>query len=230
MSMSQTEPAVPQRPLSALAVVLLLGPFYLNDFANLYVTDWRTWLGIDYFGVKLMPILVAIWLIRSHSWQASDFGLKVQSLPALLATFLVVALLGTFIDQNGYTLIARLPSYAALGEMPEITNPAWNWIDLTAGLLMVGICEELVFRGFLRAFISRYTRNPFALVALSSVAFGLIHWSLGLHTVLITTAIGAVFMAAYLRTGALPAIMLAHFAINFIDFSGVIPTSIFKVI
>jgi hypothetical protein len=35
-------------------------------------------------------------------------------------------------------------------------------------------------------------------------------------------------MAAYLRTRSLPAIMLAHFAINFIDFAGVVPKAIFQ--
>jgi len=49
-----------------------------------------------------------------------------------------------------------------------------------------------------------------------------------MHAVITASAIGAVFMIAYLRTSSLPAIMLAHFAINFIDFAGVIPKSMFK--
>jgi membrane protease YdiL (CAAX protease family) len=139
-----------------------------------------------------------------------------------------VALVGTLIDQNGYQLIEKLPGYAALGGMPAITNPAWDWVDLTLGLLLVGIFEELVFRGFMHTFISRYTQNAVAIVVISSVAFGLIHWSLGLHAVVITSIIGAVFMIAYLKTRSLPAIMLAHFAVNFIDYAGVIPKSMFK--
>lgn len=214
----------------AFAAVLLMSPFYLNDFANLYISDWQVWLGIDYLCVKLMPLLIAFWLIRNRSWLATDFGLKAQPVPAFLTTFLLVTLLGTVIDQNGYALLARLPGYAPLGGMPEITSPAWNWIDLTAGLLLVGVCEELVFRGFLYTLIENHTRKPLAIIALSSMAFGLIHWSLGLHAVLVTTAIGAVFMVAYMRTRSLPAIMLAHFMINFIDFAGVIPKSIFKLI
>jgi membrane protease YdiL (CAAX protease family) len=66
------------------------------------------------------------------------------------------------------------------------------------------------------------------MVAIFSVAFGLIHWSSGLDAVRITSIIGAVFMIAYLRTRALPPVMLAHVAINFIDFAGVVPKSIFK--
>lgn len=185
---------------------------------------------IDYAGVKLFPFLVAFWLIYSKKMRASEFGLKTQSTLSALVVFLIVALVGTVIDQNGYQLTAKLPGYQPLGGMPAITSPVWNWVDLTLGLLMVGISEELVFRGFMHTFISRYTKNSCAIVLISSVAFGLIHWSLGLHAVLITSIVGAVLMIAFVRTRSLPAIMLAHFTINFIDFAGLIPKAIFKFI
>ena len=149
-------------------------------------------------------------------------------MPSFFVVFLVVTLVGTVIDQNGYQLTTEPPGYAPLGGMPAITSPVWNSVDLTVGLLVVGIFEELIFRGFMHTFISRYTENSFAIVVISSVAFGLIHWSLGLYVVLITSTIGAVFMIAYLRTRSLPAIMFAHSAIDFIDFAGVVPKSIFK--
>ena len=213
--------------LYILALVLLAGPFYLNDFASIYFKDWRWWLFVDYAGVKLFPFLVILWLIRGKKWRASEFGLTTQTIPSFLVVFLVVTLAGTIIDQNGYGLIAKLPGYSPLGRIPVITNPFWNWIDLTLGLLLVGILEELIFRGYMHAFISRYTRSSFAIVVISAVAFGLIHWSLGLHAILITSTIGAVFMIVYLRMPSLPAIMLGHFVVNFIDFAGIIPKSIF---
>lgn len=216
--------------LYILAAVLLAGPFYLNDFANIYIKNWCGWLAIDYIGVKLFPIVIVLWLIYGKKMRAADFGLKTQPILSAFAVFLIVGLVGTVIDQNAYPLIAKLPGYPPLGRMPAIASPVWNWVDLTFGLLMVGICEELIFRGFLCTFISRYTKNPYVIIMTSSVAFGLIHWSLGLHVVLVATIIGAVFMIAYLTTRSLPAIMLAHFAINFIDFAGVIPKSIFKFI
>ena len=213
-----------------LALVLLASPFYLNDLANIYVKDWRRWLFIDYAGVKLFPFLVVLWLICSKKMRPSEFGLTTQTIPSFLAVFLVVTLVGTVIDQNGYQLISKLPGYSPLGGMPVITSPVWNWIDLTFGLLMVGIVEELIFRGYMHTFIDRYIKSSFAVVVISSVAFSLIHWSLGLRAILITSIIGAVFMIAYIRTRSLPAIMLAHFAVNFIDFAGIIPKSIFKFI
>jgi len=216
--------------LYIIAAILLASPFYLNDFASIYIKDWRWWLFIDYVAVKLLPLLVVLWLIYSKKMSVSEFGLKIQSTSSVLVVFLIVALVGTIIDQNGYPLIAKLPGYPPLGGMPAITSPAWDWVDLTFGLLMVGICEELVFRGFMHTFISRYTKNSYIIVMISSVAFGLIHWSLGLHVVIVTSIIGAFLMIAFVMTRSLPAIMLAHFMINFIDFAGVIPKAIFKLI
>lgn len=213
-----------------LVFILLVSPFYLNDFANIYIEDWRLWLGIDYIGVKLFPLAVILWLTLSKQMRPAEFGLAMQSRASFTIVFLVVMLIGALLDQNGYSLLAGTPGYAPLGGMPAITNPAWDWIDLTLGLLLVGLVEELVFRGYMCTFLRRYIRNPPAIVVISALAFGLIHWSLGFHAVLITSMIGAVFMIAYLRTRALPPIMLAHFAINFIDFAGVVPKSIFKLI
>lgn len=213
-----------------LVLVLLASPFYLNDFANIAVKDWRLWILLDYLCVKLTLLILILGLIRSHRMQAADFGLMRQQLAPFLTTTLTVTLVGTIIDQNGYALIAQLPGYTSLGGMPAITSATWNWVDLTFGLVLVGIVEELVFRGYLHTVLRRFTANNAAIVALSSLVFGLAHWSNGLHAVLITALIGAVFMIAYIRTRSTPAIMLAHFLINFIDFADVIPKSIFKLV
>jgi uncharacterized protein len=216
--------------LYILVLILLVIPFYLNDFANIFIKDWRLWLFSDYVGVKVVPLVVTLWLIRSKKMRPAEFGLATQSLLSFFVVFLIVAFVGTLIDQNGYQLMKKLPGYSSLGSMPVIRNYAWNWLDLTLGLLLVGIVEELVFRGYMHTFLSRFTGNLSTIVAISSVAFGLAHWSLGLHAVLITSIIGAVFMIAYVRTRALPPVMLAHFVINFIDFADVVPKSIFKMV
>lgn len=212
-----------------LAVFAILAvPFYANDIANLWVTDWRWWLAIDYVLVKLVPLAVIAWLIARGGMTLDAFGLGPQRALPFVATFAVAALAGTLIDQNAYSAIARLPGYGPLGAMPWIRNDLWNRIDLSFGLLLVGVVEELVFRAYACTVIRRYTANAAAIVAISAAAFGLIHWSLGFHTVLVTAVIGAVFMAIYLRTRSAPALMLAHFAVNYIDYAGVIPKSLFK--
>lgn len=211
-----------------VVLLAIAGPFYLNDFASITVKDWRWWLAIDYVSVKLFPLAVIAWVIGSRKVEPGEFGLTAQGAWPFLATFLGAALAGTLIDQNAYQLLGTLPGYAPLGAMPEIRNDAWNRIDLSLGLLLVGAMEELVFRAYAYTFIRRYTTNPAAIVAISAIAFGFAHWSMGLHVVLITATIGAVFMVVYLQTRSAPALMLAHFAVNYIDFAGVIPKSIFR--
>jgi membrane protease YdiL (CAAX protease family) len=214
------------RYLVVLAV--LAAPFYLNDFASIYVTDWRWWLAIDYVAVKAFPLGVIAWLIASRRMTPAEFGLMSQPAAAFLATFLLAALAGTLIDQNAYALLAGLPGYAPLGAMPAIRSDFWNRFDLSFGLLFVGVLEELVFRAYACTVIRRYTGNPAAIVAISAAAFGLIHWCLGLASVLVSAVIGAVFMVVYLRTRSVPALALAHFVVNFIDYAGVIPKSLFR--
>ena len=43
--------------LHILVLVLLVSPFYLNDFASIFIKDWRLWLFIDYVGVVPKSIL-----------------------------------------------------------------------------------------------------------------------------------------------------------------------------
>lgn len=208
--------------------MLIASPYYLNDFANIYVRNWVWWLVIDYVGVKLYSVLVVFWVLWRKKMRPSEFGLTPQPVVPFVVVFLITALVGTLIDQNAGQLLKNVPGYPALGGMPEIKSPTWDWIDLTFGLVMVGVLEELIFRGYMHTFLSRYTQSPAAIVVVSSIAFGFIHWSNGSGPVVSASIIGAVFMIAYLYTRSLPAIMLAHFAVDFVDFAGVIPKSIFK--
>jgi membrane protease YdiL (CAAX protease family) len=207
---------------------LLVLPFYINDFSSIFIQDWRWWLGIDYVLVKLVPLAGAAWLIRTGQFSCQELGFRPQRVMTFIPWTIGLTMVCTLIDQNVYTLTSGMPGYPPLGGMPAITSPFWNWIDLTLGLALVGLCEELVFRGYLHTIFRQMALSPGMIIVMSSTAFGLAHWCLGLPSVLITGLIGALLMIAYMRTGSLYAMMLAHFLVNFIDFSGVIPKSIFQ--
>lgn len=218
-------PGAGQRnPLNTALFVLLFAPFYLNDFANIYIHDWRMWLAIDYVFVKALPLL----RVARGQLSCASLGLETPRLGAAVATLLLAAGAGVLLDQNGYAAIAKLPGYVALGGLPEIGVSAVNWIDLTFGLVLVGLVEEIVFRAVLAELLAR--GGVAVTVAISSLAFGLIHWSGGLHVVVVTTVIGAVFMLIYLRWRALLALALAHALVDFVDFAGVVPKQIFKLL
>lgn len=73
---------------------------------------------------------------------------------------------------------------------------ACRWYDLAAVALLAGLGEELLFRGTLEGWISRW--NPWAAVILTSLLFGLAH-ALTLSYLLIAGLIGAYF--SWLHTG-----------------------------
>ena len=214
----------------ALWTAILFLPFYLNDFTNIYLTDWRLWLTIDYTATKFLPLLILGWLIHTDRITMEALGLSGIRPLAFAAVFYTAILFGTIIDQNAMILIGRVPGHGNLGGMPEITNTMAARFDLTLGLMFVAVCEELVFRGYLFALLRRYTRNAAVIVIAAALAFGLIHWSGGMHRIVATGVIGAIFMMLYLRVRSLHPLILAHFLINFIDFSGLLPTHLLRYI
>lgn len=52
--------------------ILICSPFFLNDFSNIYVKDWRLWIFIDYTSVNHLPCLVVFWLIITRRMSLSD--------------------------------------------------------------------------------------------------------------------------------------------------------------
>jgi membrane protease YdiL (CAAX protease family) len=220
--------AKPSDKDSFLLLLLLAGPFYLNDAGNILISDWKVWLLVDYTAVKLFPLMIVTGWIVAGKAQFETFGISGSSFAAFASAALVGTMAGILIDQNGYLAISGLPGYKKLGAMPDITSPFWLNFDLTVGLVLVAVCEELVFRGYMKTVICRFTNRRIGIVSISALAFGLIHWSTGMHAVVITAVIGAVFMFLYLRTGSLPGVMLAHFIVNFVDFGKVIPKSLFR--
>ncbi|MEW6673584.1 MAG: CPBP family intramembrane glutamic endopeptidase [Thermodesulfobacteriota bacterium] len=222
-------PLQAQKPPLLWVLIILCIPFYVNDLSNVFVKDWRWWLLIDYTGVKLYPLLVMLFFIRSRALALSDFIGPVRQTVVSFFTVVVFAVLTVlFLEQNGALLLKKLLHDAPLGGIPDIPDPLWKWIDLSAGLLMVGIFEEAVFRGCLHTVLRQYTRRPALFILASAASFGLIHWSGGLHQIILTAAVGAVFMLIYLRTYSLPALILSHFIVNFVYFARIIPSSLFS--
>ena len=81
------------------------------------------------------------------------------------------------------------------------------WIALS---ISAGICEELIFRGYLQQQFTALTRHIWLGIAISAVFFGLAHGYEGTSGMLLITVYGAFFgILAHLR-GSLRAGMFAH--------------------
>ena len=82
----------------------------------------------------------------------------------------------------------------------------FRWLSLTAG-----VCEELLYRGFLLFYFGHWL-GPLASLGAASLIFGLGHVYQGPRGVLLTAALGAFLGGLYLVCGSLAPGMLLHAA------------------
>jgi len=200
------------------ALVVLAAPFYLNDFANIFVDDFALWLVIDYVLVKGF-VLACAWGMLSRgvlSWP--DLGFVKLKAKQFLAWTLAMTAVGLVLDQYAYDYLAWLPSWK-LGGYPGEPGSWLYTFDLWFGLTLVAVTEEFVFRGL--AWNALRPRLGLAATYLAtSLAFGLIHWSLGLPAIISTALIGAAFMVCVQKTGSILPTLVAHFVVNLVYFGG----------
>ncbi|MBU1001259.1 MAG: CPBP family intramembrane metalloprotease [Proteobacteria bacterium] len=198
---------------------LLTIPFLLNDFANINIKDFATWVAVDYGFAKALPLLVILVVCLSGRLSWADFG--IARLPAILLVYygLAMSVLGTLLDQYALPLFTILLPSSALGGIPAAPEGSFlGWFDLYFGLFLTGVVEELIFRGLAFTALTRAGLPTWAVFGLSSLVFGAIHWSLGLAAVASTGLIGAVFMVCMWRTRSVLPLIVAHFVVNYIFF------------
>ena len=197
-------------------------PFLLNDFANIFVPDYRLWLAIDYGFVKALPLALVWYFLRAQKISYSDLGFQRLGFARFIVWSFTMTIMGLFLDQFGSRFFALVLPDTRLGGMPPITNPLLYQIDLYLGLALVAVVEEVIFRGLYFTVLSRHIRSRTIVLMVSAVAFGLIHWSLGLSAIVHTAIIGAVFMICIWKTGSILPTIVAHFFVNYVAFSGLL--------
>lgn len=74
--------------------------------------------------------------------------------------------------------------------------------------LAAGVCEELLFRGFLQSWLARHTTLPFGIL-LASVAFALLHFASWVYFA-VTLAAGLILGVVYWASGSLLLVMVWH--------------------
>jgi membrane protease YdiL (CAAX protease family) len=79
--------------------------------------------------------------------------------------------------------------------------------------------EELLFRGILvGVFAAGFGVSPWLLAVFSSVAFALGHGAQGPAGVIVTGLLGFVLAAAFVLTGSLLVVVVAHYLVNALEF------------
>ncbi len=94
----------------------------------------------------------------------------------------------------------------------------WALLLLVVLPVVAGV-EEFLFRGALiGAFEAGFSLSPWLLAVLSSVAFGLGHGLQGPGGILVTGVLGFALAAAFVLTGSLWVVIVAHYLVNALEF------------
>jgi len=196
---------------------ILSSIFLLNDFLFALTRTYVGWLAVDY-GSRILAILIMSYLVLRKKSSFSDFGLAKIGIRPFILWSLVLSGAGIFIDQvlSGY--LAKILPQAQLFHYPEITNHFIKVFDLTFGILLVSVSEETIFRGYYVSVLRPHFKNEVVFVAVSSILFGLIHWSHGLSSIGSTALSGILPLISVIRTGSILPALVAHYVTDFIWF------------
>ncbi|MBF0355012.1 MAG: CPBP family intramembrane metalloprotease [Alphaproteobacteria bacterium] len=192
------------RPRLALAFSMTV--FALNDFLYWRFDDTYGVYLVDYASKSLMLVpLLLLWKTLPAAPQ------KRGSWWVLLMLWLGLVVF----DQLLEPLSAFLGSGWQLFGWPYIEHSGLWLLDLTLGLMLTAVAEEMVAR---RLALAVLPGPMWVRLISSSLLFGLGHWGQGYGHMALTAIIGLAFGAAYLRTGSLGVVIAAHYTINLLVF------------
>lgn len=163
--------------------------------------------------------VLAVWVAQRRSWQDLWLG-RVESLRFSLGCLLALIVIALFVLQARKVekalvrpkAVARLREKLAFAYSisPETASERyWFWLVS----ISAGICEELVYRGFVTWFISAWTGVIVAIIV-SSAIFGLAHIYLGVAQVPRVAIVGLGFAILVLISGSLFPAMVIHAAMD----------------
>lgn len=176
---------------------------------NVRVNQYRQILAFEWIAAG---IILAAWLARGRGLASLGLGLQVGTW-FWLGVGLTLVAVGGVIGQA----VSAMRSPEKLGELREQfadlepllphdrREVSWWWaLSVTAG-----ICEEVVYRGFLIAVLAA-AMSTWAAVLLAAFIFGLNHAYQGPKGILKTGLVGLVLGGLFALTGSLWAPMLVH--------------------
>lgn len=175
------------------------------------------WLVWDYAGrIAALAILAAIPPARTVAYRREQRRISLLEIGVWIAG---IVLLDRLAQWPQRLINATFPA-TVIGKYPHPTG--WlNVFDLVFGLALVAASEEIIFRRLLRNALLPYVGDGVFAILVTSLIFGADHWWAGIGNILLSATIGILFMVMYRRSGALWPVVLVHYLVDLIAFSGV---------
>jgi len=207
-------------PRDIFLFLLVVAPYYLNDFVFIATKTASQWLAADYAS-KFLGLMIVIAILPFRDCVKKSFvPLKElhEPLPMTIiriGTLIFVCLL-VMVASEYFVLIPLLDVFpeTILFSYPRIDVPLLYWFDLTFGLALTAISEEFVFRSIAKSVIGKFSDRTSVILIVSGVIFALAHWSHGVANVADNLISGILLMTLYLHTRSIAPPIIVHYLIN----------------
>lgn len=167
----------------------------------------------------LVAIALALIVAGGRTWKS--VGLVLPSGMGLLWSIVVLALVSAFlfVQHRGATGSDRARASVAR----QLAHLRWFLPSSSSELasfralsLTAGVCEEILFRGYLMALLLPFA-GTLGAVVISSVLFGLAHAYQGMVGTVKSGIVGAVMAGIYVLTGSLLAPIIVHALVDIVS-------------
>lgn len=199
------------------ALLVPIAIFYLNDLAFIALQTTHAIYLADY----LFRIAALIWIVcvpglflAARQAPSSNTKIPEMFVWAVLLTFVFLV-----IDLRFSHSVSVGDAWHGAFQFPTIQMRWLKAFDLSVGILLVALSEEVIFRRLLFKWFQQRGCGTINIVVLSAACFALAHWGVGLANVMITFAFGVLAMTVYLRCKRLWPVVIPHFLIDFFNFA-----------
>lgn len=193
-------------------LALAASPLFLNDFLFIHLAPALSIYAADYLSYTTALLLIAM-IAPLRRAALAPAAVTAKWLPTL------GWLAGLYCFERVAAALLNHPHIwpwqdERLFHYPVIENPTYFVVDVTAGLALAAVAEELIFRKIAGSFFQKLPFHPAALIAGAAILYAASHWGQGIWIMANMFVFGAAFMFVYLRVGRIWLLVLVHYAAN----------------
>ena len=161
--------------------------------------------------------VVALWIVLRRPWAAIGLAPHVPwGLPAsvfvLVAVWCGLAFRQRAIKTNAAVRTRAFRQFQKFERILPHSHHELRWFAAVS--ITAGVCEELLYRGFLFCYL-RTALDLGPAIAVGALVFGLAHFYQGSRGILLTGLVGAVMFGLYMFSGSLFVPMVVHALVDF---------------
>jgi uncharacterized protein len=208
--------------LKTLFFYILTAIYLFNDFVFIYTETITLYLLFDYL-FRIISIIIILYLLKIKIINLSYLKLNFVSFKTFVFWSLYLIFIGLIIFFVLEEILLKIIPKINLFNYPKYDSLISKIIDLTFGLVIVALTEELIFRGYLYSYLKDRKFNAAKIIIISSIVFGLIHWSVGIVPIFTTALWGVFAIVSVIKTNSIFPSLFAHYIIDLISFAEIIP-------